>query len=630
MGKRMSPVMSHLESGLHGAERSTGLRELPLGANYLGEGRCSFCVWAPNAKRVALHVADSSRKEILASNEEYHWAVLNDIQPGTRYQFQLDDGDPGPDPASRYQPESVHGPSAVVDPDFDWQDQGWFGIPLRDYILYELHVGTFTREGTFDAIIPRLAELRDLGITAIELMPVAQFPGDRNWGYDGVLPFAVQNSYGGPAGLKRLVNACHRAGLAVVLDVVYNHIGPEGNYLRDFGPYFTTTYKTPWGEAINFDGEQSDHVRRFFLENALYWQREFHIDALRLDAVHAIRDFSAQPFLLELARRTESQAERMNRRFHLIAESDLNDARLIRPECAGGFGLHAQWSDDFHHCLHVLVTGERDGYYADFGGTAQITKILRHGYAFTGDYSPFRKRRHGNVPTQTSARQFVVYAQNHDQIGNRFRGERLSTLVAFEKLKLAAGAVLLSPFVPMLFMGEEYGETAPFQYFVSHTDPELVEAVRKGRLEEFGAFGVTGEVPDPFARETFERCILDSHVRRSDPKHGTLWDLHKELIRLRRTLHQIAGAQKESCEALPIAEMGLMLRYGGALNDVVVLLNFGETRLDFPGFGASAEKLFNSADVRWLGPGVLERSGDRVPLQPTSLAVVRTARTAVP
>ena len=518
----------------------------PLGAFYQDPRRCSFQLWAPHISKAAVRLRSPCERLVPLARSElgYHSALVDDIAPGSTYFFRLDERTDRPDPASRHQPQGVHGPSEVVDPAFAWEDHEWFGLPLRDYILYELHVGTFTPEGTFDAIIPHLPALRDLGITALELMPVAQFPGTRNWGYDGAYPFAVQNSYGGPPGLKRLANACHRAGLALVLDVVYNHLGPEGNYLHDFGPYFTDRYHTGWGLGLNFDGPHSDEVRRFFLENALYWQTDFHIDALRLDAVHAIRDASATPFLLDLARATRRQAERLNRRFHLIAESDLNNPRIISPESLGGLGLDAQWTDDFHHCLHVLLTGERDGYYQDFGGLAQLAKVFREGYAYTGQYSPYRKQRQGNSPRFISSRQFVVYAQNHDQIGNRCHGDRLGRLVSFSGQKLAAATVLLSPFIPLLFMGEEYGETAPFQYVISHTDPELVDAVRQGRREEFTRFAWADPVPDPQAEATFLECVLHLDWTREGKHHGLLRSFYRELIRLRKSVSAIAEADK--------------------------------------------------------------------------------------
>ncbi|HWQ91459.1 MAG TPA: malto-oligosyltrehalose trehalohydrolase, partial [Clostridia bacterium] len=520
-----------------------------LGANLQANGSCSFLVWAPAVASVELNLLEPHAQvmPMQPAPNGYFTATVDQVEPGWRYYYRLGTVD-RPDPASRYQPKGVHGPSEVVKPNFDWQDSGWAGLPLRDYIIYELHVGTFTPEGTFDAILEQLPSLQELGITAIELMPVAQFPGGRNWGYDGVLPFAVQNSYGGPAGLKRLINACHQVGLAVILDVVYNHLGPEGNYLPEFGPYFSDRYRTPWGQAFNFDGEFSDEVRRFFLENALFWQMEFHIDALRLDAVHAIYDFAATPFLQELTRAVHSQAQATGRPCHLIAESDLNDARYITAEHWGGYGLDAQWSDDFHHCLHVLLTGEQTGYYSDFGGVTQFAKVFRHGYAYTGEYSAYRKRRHGNLPQHNATRQFVVCAQNHDQIGNRMRGDRLSRLTDFEKLKLAAASVLLSPFVPLLFMGEEYGEVAPFPYVISHTDSQLVEAVRHGRREEFSGFQWQGEVPDPFAETTFRSSVLDRNLRQKADPHRTLHRFYQALIGIRKATPAIARADHNSLE----------------------------------------------------------------------------------
>ena len=441
---------------------------ITLGATYLGNGKTRFEVWAPLASRVDLHIL-SPKDRIVAMEPRargYHEIVADKVAPGSRYFYRFNDKE-RPDPASRFQPEGVHGPSEVVKTDFRWQDRNWFGPELKDYVIYELHVGAFTPEGTFDAIIPRLEYLKELGITAVELMPVAQFPGARNWGYDGVAPFAPQNSYGGPEGLKQLVDACHENGLAVVLDVVYNHLGPEGNYLGEFGAYFTDRYHTPWGWAVNFDGPDSDEVRKYFIQNALYWVGEFHIDALRLDAVHAILDHSPRPFLLELGEAVHREAGRIHRRIYLMPESADNDARLLRARELGGFALDAQWNDDFHHCLHVLLTGERSGYYEDYSRVDQLAKSFRQGFVYSGEYSGFRKRRHGSPAGDIPAERFVVFSQNHDQVGNRMFGDRLCRLAGFEGAKLAAGAVLLSPFVPLLFMGEEYGETAPFPWHAS-------------------------------------------------------------------------------------------------------------------------------------------------------------------
>jgi maltooligosyltrehalose trehalohydrolase len=466
-------------------------------------------------------------------------------------------------------------------------------------------VGTFTAQATFDAIVPHLDELKDLGITAIELMPVAQFPGERNWGYDGVYPFAVQNSYGGPEGLKRLVNACHQRGLAVTLDVVYNHLGPEGNYLTSFGPYFTDRYQTPWGAAINFDGPDSDEVRRFFIENALYWVTEFRLDALRLDAVHGIFDFSALHFLQELASAVHEQAERLNRRIYVIAESDLNDVRLVRPPELGGYGLDAQWNDDFHHALHTLLTGERTGYYEDFGRLQDLAKAFAEGFVYTGAYSPARRRRHGNSSKDLSARQFVVCAQNHDQVGNRLKGDRLSALVSFEGLKLAAAVVLLSPFIPLLFMGEEYGETAPFPYFVSHSDADLIEMVRRGRREEFPCLQGSAEPPDPQEEATRQSASLD-HSLRHQGKHRILYELYKELIKLRNETRAGVGLSKERLEVLCLErERTLVVRRWGREEQVAAIFHFGDTTVsvNVPLPHGRWVKRLASGEAHWHGPG---------------------------
>lgn len=581
--------------------------EPAVGAWYLGKGRCRFRVWAPFAQAVEVHLLAPHEHLIPMAQKvgRYFEAVIEGVEPGALYLYRLDGIRDRPDPASRFQPQDVHGPSQVLDPYFEWNEGLWWGIPLRDYILYELHVGTYTPEGTFDAIIPYLSELKALGVTAVELMPIAQFPGARNWGYDGVYPFAVQNSYGGPDGLKRLVQACHRQGLAVVLDVVYNHLGPEGNYLLDFGPYFTDRYKTPWGAALNFDGAYSDEVRRFFIDNALFWVTEFHIDALRVDAVHAILDHSAQPFLEELGLALHGRAEALNRRIYAIAESALNDPRVIRRRELGGYGLDAQWNDDFHHALRVLLTGDRAGYYQDFGQLQQLAKAFREGFVYTGDYSDYRRRRYGNSSRDIPAQQFVVFAQNHDQVGNRMLGERLGQLVSFEALKLAASAVLLSPFIPLLFMGEEYGETAPFQYFISHLDPRLVEAVRRGRRAEFSAFARQGEPPDPQDIATFQRCQLDHQLRR-EGRHRVLLAFYQELIRLRKGLPALACLRKEQMEVWGFATAQVLcIQRRCDEQEVFVIFHFGKspTSVQLPLSAGRWQKWLDSTDERWQGPG---------------------------
>jgi maltooligosyltrehalose trehalohydrolase len=549
----------------------------------------------------------------------YFQIQLDDIHPGSRYLYRINGEKERPDPASRFQPLGVHGPSEVVDPAFDWNDVTWFGQPLRSYIIYELHVGTLTEEGNFEAIIGLLDDLKDLGVNAIELMPVAQFPGGRNWGYDGVYPYAVQDSYGGPAGLKRLVDACHRKGLAVLLDVVYNHLGPEGNYLAEFAPYFTTRYQTPWGPAVNFDGPDSMEVRRFFIENALYWITDFHVDALRLDAVHAICDFSARAFLEQLTVAVHERADTLNRRAYLIAESNQNDVRLLRPKELGGYGLDALWNDDFHHSLHALLTGERAGYYQDFGEFGQVVKAFREGFVYSGEFSSYRRRPHGSSSRDLPGSRLVVCAQNHDQIGNRMLGERLSSLVTFEELKLMAGAVLLSPYVPLLFMGEEYGETAPFQYFVSHLDEGLVEAVRKGRREEFAAFHWQGELPDPQSAATFLSCKLDHNLARAG-KHRILLEFHRELIKLRGSCPSLILQCREETEVLAHEEGEVLyLRRWAAGEETIVLFGLGRktTKVAFPFPPRRWKKLLDSSEQRWGGPG------SSVPAELVSSGIVR-------
>ncbi len=512
---------------------------LERGANVAAGEAVRFAVWAPRATRVrvAVHQGDASTEHDMERADGGVWeATVAGAGPGTLYTYRLDDGPAAghPDPCSRSQPSGVHGPSEVVRPaDFEWHDREWTGLAMADCIIYELHVGTFTEAGTFDAAIERLDELRDLGITAIEIMPVAEFPGARNWGYDGVHLYAPHSAYGGPAGLKRLVNATHAAGLAVVLDVVYNHVGPEGNYLGLYGPYFTDTYRTPWGPAVNYDGADSDQVRRFVIDNALYWITEYHCDGLRLDAVHGIYDFSALHVLQELTEAVHAQGAQLGREVQVIAESDLNDPRLVRSTERGGYGMDAQWADDLHHTLHATLTGERSGYYADFaGGVAEVATALSDRFVYAGRHSAHRRRRHGAPATDVSADHFIVCIQNHDQVGNRAAGERLTALVSFERQKLGAALYLLSPYVPMLFMGEEYGETNPFQYFVSHSDQELADAVRRGRRKEFESFGWGDDVPDPMAEETFRRSKLEwERARRGG--HAELRTLYRDLLHLR-------------------------------------------------------------------------------------------------
>jgi maltooligosyltrehalose trehalohydrolase len=594
-------------------------RENNLGAQLLGEDECSFLVWAPQANRVEVCMGEPQERAIpmQAVGGGYFRAIAKGISSGALYRYRLNHEQERPDPASRHQPKGVHGPSQVIDSRFHWNDSRWTGLPLEKYVLYELHVGTFTPQGTFDAIIPRLARLKDLGVTAIELMPVAQFPGERNWGYDGVYPYAVQASYGGPLGLKALVNACHELEIAVVLDVVYNHFGPEGNYLADFGPYFTDLYKTPWGQAINFDDAQSDEVRRYFIENALEWVTDFHIDSLRLDAIHAIVDASARTFLEELRAAVHTRAKALGRDVHLIPESNRNDARVVSAPEVSGWGFDAVWNDDFHHSLHVLLTGEQDGYYQDYGGIEDLAGSYQEGFLYAGQYSKFRQKRYGSSSRQIPAKRFVVYAQNHDQIGNRRTGDRLSQSLSFAQLKLAAGLVLLSPYIPLLFMGEEYSERAPFEYFVSHGDAALVEAVRRGRKGEFAKFGWSGDIPDPQSEATF----LDSKLNwdlQIVGDHRILWDFYQELLRIRRTVPPLAELDKDAMEVKSFAdEKVLLVRRGKASSQVLIVYHFCQapTELLLPIPSGRWHRTLDSAeqprgDKGYETPTIIESCGE--------------------
>lgn len=579
----------------------------PLGATYLGQNGTSFVVWAPFRKKAEIHVVTPGDKVVLMEKDQwgYFRITTEEIPLGSRYFYRLDGDSEYPDPASRFQPEGVHGPSQVIDSDFNWEDDKWEGVTLQEYIFYEIHVGTFTPEGTFDAVINHLDELKDLGITAVELMPVAQFPGNRNWGYDGVYPFAVQDSYGGPDGLKRLVNACHQQGIAVVMDVVYNHLGPEGNNMAEFGPYFTDRYHTPWGTALNFDRPYSDDVRRFFIGNALYWVTEYHIDALRLDALHAILDISSFTFVEELVASVQKQAKTMKRNIYLIGESTANSTRLIIPQESGGYGLDAQWNDDFHHSLHVLLTGENTGYYQDFGTIRQLAKALQEGFVYTGEYSRYRKHRHGTSSKSIPACRFVVFAQNHDQIGNRAGSDRLSRIVSFDALKLAAGIVILSPFLPLIFMGEEYGELSPFPYFVSHSAPELIEAVRRGRRQEFASFNWQGEIPDPQDKDTFFMARLNPGIRR-EGWHQVLYNFNRELIRIRKQNPVFACLNKDNIEVRgDEVDRTLFVHRLCEGKEIVIIFSLSDNEVNTGQMVTPGQwlKILDSNESRWLGEG---------------------------
>jgi len=559
-------------------------------------------------------------------------ATLGGLAPGARYTYILDGLRERPDPASRALPDGVHGPSEVVGVSaFAWSDGTWRGLALKDMVLYEIHVGTFTPEGTFEAIVPRLERLRELGVTAVELMPVASFPGARNWGYDGVGLFAPQRSYGGPVGLQRLVDACHARGLAVVLDVVYNHLGPEGNYLAEFGPYFTDRYRTPWGQAVNYDGDDSRSVRDFVLANALYWVREYHIDGLRLDAIHGIVDAGPVHILREVNEAVQRLARRLGRHVPIVAESDLNDRRVIDSARRGGYGLAGQWSDDFHHSVHTLLTEERNGYYTDFGSLDQLAKAYTDGFVYDGQPSQFRGRPHGTPSRDLPGERFVVCVQNHDQVGNRAQGERLSSLVDFERLKLAATALLIAPYVPLLFMGEEYGEPAPFLFFTDFEDPALREAVTRGRREEFAAFGWAGTVPDPQDPTSFCRSRLAWDLQDREP-HAWLWQYYKALLAMRRRYPALGvGGTRRRAAQVKDAKVLVVLRRDRASATVLAMLNFApEARsvsLRLP--PGQWRRVLDSSDERFGGPGPktprllsVSRNGNaRVDMAPLGAAV---------
>lgn len=601
-----------------------------IGVNFTDTGKVTICIWSPLAKKVDLVVAN---KRIALEQEElgYWYLETDEITEGTKYKIAIDDQQEFPDPTSLAQPEGVHGNSMAVNLNrFQWSDGQWQNLPLSDYILYELHTGTFTKEGTFGAIEQKLDYLKELGVNAIEIMPVTQFPGNRNWGYDGVFPFAVQDSYGGAEGLQHLVNVCHHKGIAVVLDVVYNHMGPEGNYLGAFGPYFTNKYNTPWGNAINFDDAWCDGVRRYFIENALMWFRDFHIDALRLDAVHAIKDFSPTHILREIKQEVDRLMQETGRTHYIIVELDLNDTRFIDPLEKGGYGMDAQWIDEFHHALRVTATSERTGYYSDFTDVQHLAKSYNDAYVYDGQYSPHRNKKFGIKAEKNKGQQFIVFSQNHDQIGNRMLGERTSQLVSFEMQKLLAGAVLVSPFLPMLFMGEEYSEPNPFQYFVSHTDPDLAEAVRKGRKEEFAAFHAQGEAPDPMDEATFKASKLQWELLEKEP-HKVMLEYYKSLIALRKQMPALRNLVRENVKAVASSQqqtLTLHRWYEG--NHVICLMNFSKEvqTIAILGTEGTWHKIFDSADPKWKGlkgsPTTLEADAT-VTLQPESILIYQNS-----
>ncbi len=585
----------------------TGRSNLRLGATVVGAAT-SFAVWAPMAATVDVEVNTAAGRRIEASlaqplGGDAHdlWTVtLADVGHDDRYRFRLDGGPWLADPASRRQPDGVHGPSCVVDPSaFGWADDVWRGVELADTVLYELHIGTFTEAGTFDGAIGQLPRLVELGVSTVELMPIAAFPGTRNWGYDGVFPSAVQESYGGPHGLSRFVDAAHAHGLGVVIDVVYNHFGPEGSVVASFGPYFTDAYSTPWGAAVNVAGAGSDAVRRYFIESAVGWIDDFHVDGLRLDAMHAIVDPTAITFLEELTSAVHEAGARAGRPTLVTVEHAGNDPRVVRPPAGGGWGADAVWDDDFHHALRVALTGERHEYYAGFDGIADMATAFAHRWVYRGQHSTVFGRRHGAPVDDVAAAHFVVFSQNHDHVGNTPRGHRLlaDTAPHDPRRRLAASAVLLSPFTPMLFMGEEYGESAPFPYFVDHGDPDLLEAVRVGRHREFSGADWSGPTADPTDPDTFRQAVLRPDLNGS-PAHRATWALYRELIHLRHTHTAITAPDAEHEVDRDGDTVVLRRRAGGVTLQVVLHFGAASRRWAMP----DARLRFDSDAAPW-GPG---------------------------
>ena len=552
-----------------------------------------FEMWAPAAARVELVLRGETIP--MQSKGGGWYAVETPADHGDHYGFSLDGGDPLPDPRSAWQPDGPHALSRVVDHDrFVWHDSSWKGTPLSSAVIYELHVGTFTEEGTFGSAIERLPHLVELGITAVELLPVAEFSGEHGWGYDGVDLFAPHHAYGEPEDLKRLVDACHSHGLGVIMDVVYNHLGPAGNYLGRFGPYFTDRYATPWGQAVNFDGPGSSAVRAYFVENALMWLDDYHCDGLRIDAVHAILDTSAIHILEEIAVNVERLESHLGRDLFLIAESDLNDPRVIQSREIGGYGIDAQWSDDFHHALHSVVTGETAGYYADFGSVEHLAIALEEAFVYSGRYSAFRDRVHGRAPVGIPGSRFLGYIQNHDQVGNRAKGDRLSALASPDLLKVAAAVVLTSPFVPMLFQGEEWAAATPFLYFTSHPDSDLGRAVSEGRKREFAAFGWDPEdIPDPQDPATFEASKLNWNEL-SDPAHSELLAWYRDLIALRKRTPDLSDGDLSSVVTFFDTDRNALVIQRG---EITVACNFSDSQIEVPAErGERTELLMTSGD----------------------------------
>jgi len=607
-----------------------------IGLNFNEKGAAEIYLWAPYSGSVSL-ITHNLKLQLNKEDFGYWFLETDQITDQDAYWFEMmpsvQETDQTSetkylkraDPASLWQKEGVNGSSIAYNLNkFEWADQDWQGISLEEFIIYELHTGTFTENGDFKSIENKILYLKELGITAIELMPVAQFSGDRNWGYDGVFPFAVQNSYGGPEALKHLINSCHQNGLAVILDVVYNHMGPEGNYFNDFGPYFTDKYQTPWGQAINFDDASCDPVRNYFIENVLMWYRDFHVDALRLDAVHAIKDFSCTHILQEIKQHVDQLSVHTGKKYQLIVELDLNDPKYISSAGGGGYGMDAQWADEFHHALRVSAGQQPNGYYAEFNGIEHLAKSYEDAYVYDGQYSPHRQKKFGAKASGNAGKQFIVFSQNHDQVGNRMLGERTSELLSFEMTKLLAGAVFCSPFLPLIFMGEEYGETNRFQFFTSHSDQDLIEAVRKGRKSEFAAFHHGEETPDPQGDATFLSSKL-SWGKIDQQPHESLLKYYKALINLRKNYKALSVLDRKHVKASALADQNcLILERWNEDEKILCLMNFSdhEQALDLE-YTHQYQNIFNSSSVLWGGISVDDSipTNNKITLLPESIQI---------
>lgn len=549
---------------------TTGIKH--VGAR-VTDDRTLLTVWAPYAEAASCKIVSTGTSLALEVDKFGYWHGQTDqLKEGDRYYFSIDEKD-FPDPASLAQEESVHGPSTVVNLSYPWTDHDYIPPTFTEWIIYELHVGTFSESHDFEGIIQRLPYLKELGINVIEILPVAQFPGERNWGYDGVFSFAVQHSYGGAKGLQKLVNACHAYNIAVLLDVVYNHFGPEGNYLPNYGPYFTDKYGTPWGKAINYDDAGNYGVRDFVLANVRMWFEDFHIDGLRMDAVHAIKDFSPTHILQDIRKLTDEISAERQKPHYLTVECDLNDRHYLEPLTINGLAMDAQWLDEFHHALRVAVGEPRKGYYTEFNGVVHLAKAYKKAYVFDGNYSTHRQKFFGTTADGLAGDRFIVFSQNHDQVGNRMLGERSGTLFSPSLQRLMACAVIFSPFTPMLFMGEEWGSKKPFPYFVSHGDEQLIEAVRNGRKKEFADFQVEGTPPDPQAESTFIDAVLDWQEKEEE-EHTLRLNYYRKLISLRKEFLKWGLLTREKLKVDYVEKQNsLVLRMVNS-KQAVLILNF--------------------------------------------------------